>query len=550
MNKKNVFLILAIIFSVSLFLRLYRIDLLSLYADEVGGHYQFLGQLLKTGNPYFGFFSYTWLFGLTHLGARFGAALYGSLIVFAIYLMAKAISGKNIVSTLTACLAAIIPWSFMLGRIGHSFVPVFILTVILHLYFLLRASTAKDYLISLSFLGLGLFLYPSMALIAPFAAILVSVYLYRLLPQKRRLSIMAVCALASLVLGLIVIKHFNLFSLRGRGLDLAIWNDINTPWEIDKFRALSWNSAPSIFSFGLTPEKLANKLVYNRAMANVSIFTRNYLSFFSPDWLFLKGDPILRHSTGMVGAFYPFLMPFMLYGAFRFFQTSDQKKKLTFLLWILISPIPAAITKDGAGYLFRAVTMLPFLTYFCALGLVDSFTLIHKRLKPYYFIFLSLIFIYSAYYFLYGYFHVYPALSARAYEYGFRELSDFQTSHENRTMLIVWDGYYHNNDFRFWQKTSFDQYESFKTKQIVIGESTFWQTYPNLYFSSPKSADETKDFIKQYHPDYIVLPDRYFVKYPMEIEKLLIPIKEIKYPDQTTALQIFTPKVDSKALAR
>ena len=212
------------------------------------------------------------------------------------------------------------------------------------------------------------------------------------------------------------------------------------------------------------------------------------------------------------------------------------------MLWILISPVPAAITKDGAGYLLRVVTMLPFLTYFCALGIVDSFNLIHKRLKPYYFIFLSLIFIYSVYYFLYGYFHVYPALSARAYEYGFRELSDFQVSHENKTVLIVWDGYYHNNDFRFWQKTPFDQYESFKIKQIVIGESTFWQTFPNLYFSSPKSVDETKVFIKQYHPDYIVLPDRYFVKYPMEIETLLTPIEKIKYPDQTTALTIYTVK--------
>ncbi len=540
MNKKIIFLILALISSVSLLLRLYHIDLLPLYADEVGGHYQFLGQLIKTGNPYFGFISYTWLFSLTHLGARFGVALYSSLFVFAIYLLTKAISGKNNVSLLAAGLTAIVPWSFMIGRIGHSFVPVFVLTVILHLYFFLRSSTIKDYLISLFFLGWGLFLYPSMAVIAPFAALLVSVYLFRLLPQRRRLPILAVAALVITVCGMVVNNRFNIFSLSGRALDLAIWRDVNTPWEIDKYRALSWNSTPSIFSFGLPPEQLANKLVYNRAMANISTFTRNYLSFFSPDWLFLKGDPVLRHSTGQVGAFYPFLLPFMLYGALKFFQTEDKKRRLTFLLWILISPIPAAITKDGAGYLLRVVTMLPFLTYFCALGLADSFNLIHKRLKPYYFIFLSLIFIYSAYYFFYGYFHVYPALSARAYEYGFRELSDFQVSHQNKTMLVIWDGYYHNNDFRFWQKTPFDRYESFKIKQIVIGESTFWQTFPNLYFSSPKSAKEVGDFIKQYKPSFVVLPDRYFVKYPVEIENLLDPAEQIKYPDQTTALTIYT----------
>lgn len=543
MKKKIIIpLVLIGLFLLALWLRLYRIDTVPLYADETGGHYMYLGWFQDTGNPYLGFFSYTWLFGLSHLGSRFGAALYGSLFVFVIYVLAKKISGKNNVSTLTAGLAVVIPWSFMIGRIGHSFVPIFIIMVMFHLYFFLRSKTIRDYLISLILLGLSLFMYPSMVVIAPFVVVLISVYLYQLLPRKRRLPIVATAVLVLALGGVAVVNRYSLFSLGGRGLDLAIWRDVNTPWEIDKFRALSWNSTPSIFSFGLPPEQLANKLFLNRATANLSIFTKNYLAFFSPDWLFLKGDPILRHSTGMVGAFYPFLSPFMLYGAFKFFGNSEKKKKITFLLWILVSPIPAAITKDGAGYLLRVVTMLPFLTYFCALGIVESFDLIGKKWRWSYGIVIAMVGLYSSWSFLYGYFHVYPALSAKAYEYGFRELSDFQVSHQNKTMLVIWDGYYHNNDFRFWQKTPFDQYESFKTKQIVIGESTFWQTYPNLYFTSPKSAEEVKDFIKQYQPSFVVLPDRYFVKYPEEISLILSvkPVEQIRYPDQTTALSIYT----------
>ena len=271
------------------------------------------------------------------------------------------------------------------------------------------------------------------------------------------------------------------------------------------------------------------------------VFTRNYLSFFSPDWLFLRGDAILRHSTGLVGAFYPFLIPFMLYGAFRFFKSADPKTRKLFLVWILVSPIPAALTKDGAGYLLRAVTMLPFLTYFCALGIVDSFGLISKKWRWPYGIVVALIGFYSAWSFFYGYFHVYPALSARAYEYGFKELSDFQVANDRKTMLVVWDGYYHNGDFRFWQRTPFDQYEAFKLKQIVIGESTFWQTFPNLYFSSPKSLEDYKNFVKQYEPAYVILPDRYFVSID-QIEKFLDLVEQIKYPDQTPALTIYTPK--------
>lgn len=551
MNKKIIIpLVLIGFFLIALWLRFYRIDTIPLYADEVGGHYQFLGQLLKTGNPYFGLFSYTWLFGLNHLGARFGVALYGSLFVFAIYVLAKAISGKNNVSLLTAGLAAVIPWSFMIGRIGHSFVPVFIIMVILHLYFFLRSETIRDYLISLIFLGLALFMYPSMVVIAPFAVVLVSVYLYQLLPRKRRLPIVAITVLVLALGGLIVANRYNLFSLRGRGLDLAIWRDVNTPFEVDRYRALSWNSTPSIFTFGLPPEKLANKLVYNRFMANLSVFTRNYLSFFSPDWFFLRGDPVLRHSTGQVGAFYPFLLPFMLYGAFKFFGSADKKKKLTFLLWILVSPIPAAITKDGSGYLLRVVTMLPFLTYFCALGLVESFNLVKKNWRWPYGLLIALVGLYSAYYFFFGYFHVYPALSARAYEYGFKELSDFQVSHDNATMLIIWDGYYPLNHFLFWQEVPFSEYEKMKIVPIVIGETTYFQTLPDLYFANIKQTPDLGAFIKSHKPAHIVLPDRYFVKYPEEIIKLLTLEEEIKYPDQTAAFRIYSPKVDNKTLAR
>lgn len=551
MKKKYITtILLTAIFAVALGLRLYKIDLLPIYVDETG-HYlifnRIVGSAVNIGQwlynkIFYGTFSLTWIFGLTPLGVRAASALYGSLSVVAAYLFAKTISGKKVLGLTASLLVAVLPWSFMISRISHTHVVIIAMLAVIHGGLFLRAKTIPRYLICLLPLGLALIYYPSMVVIAPFAAILVLTEIYKLTKKKYRPVLILATILIAVGVAIITNQRFNVLSTSGRGMDLAIWRDVNTPWEIDKFRGLSWNSAPSIFSFNLPPEQLANKLFLNRFVANLSIFSKNYLSFFSPDWLFLKGDAILRHSTGMVGAFYPFLLPFMLYGAFKFFKAADPKTRNLFLVWILVSPVPAAITKDGAGYLLRAVTMLPFLTYFCALGIVDSFSLINKRLKPFYFILLTLIFVYSAWSFFYGYFHVYPALSARAYEYGFKKLSDFQVSHQNAPMLVIWDGYYHNGDFRFWQRTPFDQYEAFRLKQIVIGESTFWQTFPNLYFSSPKSVDEARSFIKQYKPSYVVLPDRYFVKYPVEIENLLDPVEQIKYPDQTIAFQIFTPK--------
>lgn len=552
MNKKilKATLLLGLIFLLGLFLRLYRLNLNipPLYADETGQYY--LLPAIYSGTLNFiqyiihYFITFTWFLGLTPLGARLPSAVYGALLVVAVYYLGLEISKGNKKVALTfSALVAVLPWSYMLSRIGHSPIQISLVLVCFHALLYLRSDKILHYLLSFIPLGVSLLFYPAVLLTLPFVFAHFIFIIYGILdPKYRRLFLSSFFAVV-LCLGTLYAVKYNLFSRTNRGLDMAIWNDINTPWKTDKYRALSWNSEPTLFSFGLPPEQLANKLVYNRAMANITTFTKNYLSFFSPDWLFIKGDAILRHSTGQVGEFYPFLIPFMLYGAFAFLSTASKKNKIIFLTWILASPIPAAITKDGAGYLLRAVTMLPFLTYFCALGIVESFNLIKGKWRIPYGILIAMIGFYSAYYFFYGYFHVYPSLSARSYEYGFKELSDFQVANQNAPMLVIWDGYYHNNDFRFWQATPFDQYNSFKIYEQVIGDSHFHQTFPNLYFVNPKSAKDVLEFIKQNLVDFVVLPDRYFVNYPVELDtKFGSPYAVILYPDKTPALQIFTVK--------
>lgn len=541
---------MGIIFLAGLLLRLYRLNLNipSLYADETAqyvSYHNVVDHLSGTINSArYSFLTATWLFGLTPLGVRFPVALYGSLFSLAAFLFAWQISRKNpCVSLICSLLIALLPWSYMISRLGHSAIPLVILFVCLHVYFFLQANNISKYLLSFMFFLLAAINYQSLLFLFPFVVLMIWINIFHLLERKYKpiYIFISVLLIASLIM--FFNSFYRISNLTGRGLDLAIWRDVNTPYEIDKYRALSWNSQPTWLSFNLPPEQLANKLVYNRLMANISIFSRNYFSFFSPDWLFLKGDPILRHSTGQVGEFYPFLIPFMFYGAFAFFAKADKKTRSTFLLWILISPVPAAITKDGAGYLLRVVAMLPFLTYFCALGLVESFNLIRKPWRILYGVMVVLIALYSFYYFFYGYFHVYPSLSERSYEYGFKELSDFQVRQSNASLLVVWDGFYHNSDFRFWQNTPLDQYQSFKLNRIESGSSVFWQSFPNLFFSAPKNEIDVRDFINKYKVQYVVLPDRYFVKYPEALDhKFGDPVYIINYPDQTPVLKIFQPQ--------
>lgn len=526
MKKHWPWLILTLIILFSLFIRTYRLnlDLPTLYGDETGGHYQALQTLVIPTDPvhkaYYllqnGTATFTWAFGLTPLGVRLPAAIYGTLAILALYFFVSGFSTQRI-ALLTTLIASVSPWNFMLSRIGHPHLLLMLIFVLVSLAIFLHKKSPKNLVLCLLFLTLAVYEYPSMIIIAP-------IIILFLLSQNisRKVLIPSLFFVGLMVF--IALFMYKGFSLSGRGLDLAIWRDVNVTADNNLFR-------------GIAGESMLTKIFYNYPMSVVGAFVKNYLSFFSPDFLFLKGDPILRHSTGMVGAFLPLTLPFMLYGAFKFFSEEKPKIKKLFLIWILISPIPAAITKDGASYLLRAVTLMPFLTYFIALGIIKTFDLIRQRsLKVIYALLLLFVATYSVGSFLYGYLTVYPALSAKSYEVGFKDLALFQHANNNTSMLVVWHGFYPDTVFRFWQQTPFADYQEFKPFDHQINHSVFRQTYENLIIGRPDNHMDLKQAIETIKPDYLAIPVSYIYESAKE------PDHSVNYPDSTPAFFIYKIK--------
>lgn len=555
--KKNVFisvLCIIAIFLIGLYLRLYRLDFNSpsLYADEVNGHYIFRQQILNQNQSLvqkmisfirIAPFSYTWLFGLTPIGARLASAINGSLICIGVYLFVFSTSrslkiNKRLSISIISCLiSTILPWSFMVSRL-YSHIPLMLFFVCLHLYILLTSKSIKSDLLSLLPLLIGTYLYMSMAVIAPFAILYTFVSVIKRSTPRQKKYLMWTALPAGLIFVCILIMKFGILNPKGRGLDLAIWNDINVTADSNNYRGIARNTIPTKFSFDRAPEQIANKLVFNYPLSVIAIFTKNYLSFFSPDFLFFKGDNVLRNSTGMMGQFWPILIPFMLCGAFNFFKTADKKTKAIFLIWILISPIPGAITKDGATYLLRVITLMPFLSYFCVFGIFSFYDLIKKKWQQLLFVLgVSITSIFSAYYFYYGYFHVYPTLSAISWEYGFKEVSDFQSTHPEK-LLIIWEDKYPVGYFCFWQKLPGNVCDQNKVNKFeMLNGSRIDLPINNLLFSLPQNEKDLELIIKQYKPIYVAIPGKYTNKFPV-IGKDNTPIQIVKYPDKTTAFTI------------
>jgi len=544
MKKKLPLILIILIILVGFWVRFYRLNLNfpSLYADEVGGlGYSFFWfSALPIKNLLLKFLIPTSFFGLTPLGVRLSSAVFGTLFLILIYWLAKEINFEKkkrwqAIPLITLILAGFLPWGIHLSRIGHVFVILSLIMVGIHWLFYLKAKTVKAYLWSLLPLFLAAYFYPSMILIGPLALVLVLIKIWQLKPSVKFKKTI-------LIVGIILIALFVwMFFKKGgysRGFDLAIWRDVNVTAAENIDRSLARLSSPTIFSLNRNPE-LVGRFFYNRPLAIINTFTRIYLSFYSPDFLFLKGDPTLRHSTGRFGIFYPFLLPFLVYGVFLFFTKGERKTKEMFLFWLLVSPIPAALTKGGDGYLLRVTYMLPPLTYLSALGLVEFLKLFKSKLKIVLAIFLFLLFSFSTCSFLFNYFHVYPAKSARSFEYGFKELADWQKEEKFQSLLVIWNGYYPRSYFGFWQPSFYKNLNDFTVKKITLGQSNFYQGGENLYFSLPRTENDLQTFLKENKISFLALPGdlkESFNSYQLFKQK---PIKIINYPDQTPAFYLY-----------
>lgn len=549
-NKtKLAYLILGIIFLFGLMLRIYRLDqnIPELYTDETG-HYYYLNAI-KTHSVgpirwlSYLFFTATWIFGLNPLGVRLMSAILSSLIIIVGFYLARALEKPTDsklylrVAVIYSFLLSVIPWNFSIARLGHTHVPIVTLCAMLHLYFYLKSKSLWQKLASFIPFLVGSYYYPTLILMSPLVLLVPAKQLY-FESGKYKKTLFFTGSLFLLTIGVFLVNKYKIFDPSQRGLDLAIWRDINVTADTNLYRGLARGTQPSLFSFFSDPEATSNKIFYNYPVAVLGVFVKNYLSFFSPDFLFLKGDPVLRHSTGMVGSLYIYLLPFFVYGMYIFYSQKNPNK-LLITLWVLAAPIPAAIAKDGAGYFLRASTLLPLLTYFCALGAVYFY----EKLRPgyqktLYLVLFSLFSAYSAFGYFYGYFHVYPSLAKDSFEYGFKSLSDFQQSN-NGKLLIAWEDKYPYSQFCFWQSLPIETCDTKNTNtRENIGESRVDLPFPNLLFSLPKNFSDTELIIKKYKPNYLAVPPKYFEVFSKLLKNKKL-IKQIYNPDLTVSFSIY-----------
>lgn len=322
--------------------------------------------------------SYMWLtvpsialFGLDEFAVRLPAALLGVAAVWVMYLLGREFF-NNRAGLLAALCLAISPWHIQVSRYAERS-PLLPLLFCLGLLYLLRWRRCGGNALFYSALAFALCLYSYAS-----ARVFVLVFL----------------------LGSALLYGSELWADRRRAIQAALL-----------FIALS---LPAVYHW-TSPEGMA-RAHYLLSWDPAGWFS-NYLSYLSPDYLFLNGDANLRHSLKDVGQLHVWECVTVVLGLIVCARHRERSYALI-ALWLLLYPLPAALTEPG--HAIRSIVGAPLFALLSGAGLdaLLAWTPTHRKR----WIALSFGCIIALSLGLYGkrYFVDYPTYGAQWWMYGLR----------------------------------------------------------------------------------------------------------------------------------
>ncbi len=385
--------ILVLIFIFALVLRFYDLSKIpnGVQLDEVNVGYQGY-QIITTGKNIFGeylpiyinrFGDYrpagifyltglsTLIFGLGNFAIRFPVAFISSLSIFLVYFLTYLISKNKVASLSSALLLAISPWHIVASRAtSESIVAIFLILLGINFLLLnLQKNKRVYFLISILLLSLSYFFYHTPRLFVP---LLLFWFLFFNLESYDKHKIK-----------LVFKKNKNLFFITVFFVFLTISLSF-TKFGTGRFSQTSVFSNRDIISRTkvLSDVDQGNILTARIFHNKVVLFTKEvvdqYLSYFSTQFLYIKGGLPNRYVIPDMGLFYYFEAPLLLLGFYVLLRRRD-KYSFMILIWLFSAPVAASLTLEDSPNIQRAIFMIP------AFQIIEGFGLFYmvKRSYPF-----------------------------------------------------------------------------------------------------------------------------------------------------------------------
>lgn len=379
--------------------------------------------------------------GLSVLAVRLPSVILGTLtLVFFYYLVQFLFAKRNdekkvfwdlpLISTIILSFS---PWHIHFSRGGWEVnAALFFIVLGLYSFFASFKNSSYLYLFSTS-LAVSLYTYHSARILSPLLAlVLIIVYWKNIFPNgklsssKFKIKTLVLAIILGLALSLPIAKQMLSKEGQSRFAGVSLFSDEGPLWQALEMRQ------------GHNKQNLYTRLVHSKYLTYSLRFTKNYLTHFSPRFLFIEGDEIARSKVPSTGQFLLSLAPFYLIGLYSLLKLNSKGKKFT-LLWLLVAPLAASLTFQSPHAL-RAHNMVIPLSIILGLGVLELFNYFKKNLAV-----LGILGILNVYFFaiyLHQYFYVYPRVLPFAWQYGFDQIASYIKENEDKyDKIIITDRY-------------------------------------------------------------------------------------------------------------
>lgn len=345
---------------------------------------------------------FVWVFGLTTIAIRLPAVLLGVLVVYMTYRIGRMIGfkyfGDDGIGRYGSLLVAISPWHIYLSRLGHE-ANLGLILIVLGVYFFLRAALEGDkraWVISFVMFGMSLHGYQSQKIVAPV--------------------------------------------LMSSGI-LLFWKDV---WKAKWYVAVGGVLAgiivlPAVIATfspqGMSRLAGTSAVVGKRKTEIVPVVINNYVSHFSPRWLF-TGKQREAHKVPDMGLLYLWEAPLLVLGLWIFWRSSIPRKlKMFVAVWLLSSPLPAAITTQ-APHAMRSYTLIPMLQLLSAMGLGHILNRVRGKKRVIAGLCFGVVVAITFGKFIFAYEDRFPKEQSDSFQYAIRSAMTYAREHENEYKKI------------------------------------------------------------------------------------------------------------------
>ncbi len=504
-NKKQiVFFSLGLIVLLAAFLRFYNISKVpvSLYWDEAASTYNAYSIALTgkdeygtpfpllfrsfddykaSGNIYLTAIAVS-IFGLNEFSARFTSALAGTITVMLTFYLVKELLNLNnsddfelfkkkikinrdMVGILSSFMLAISPWHIQFSRAGFEANVAVVFNVAAVWLFLryFRLKRIWNFFLSIFLFSINFYFYRSIWVFVPLLLLGMFIIFYKELTYRKQLFI----TIIGITIFLAVLAPFVPVMLSKQGMTRAAQVDVFNNSTQQQIQDANLRARGGII----------NKIIYNQRLVIPEAIFTNYISNFSPQFYFVSGDPNGRHSPRGMGLLYLWEIPFIFIGLFFILFKIKGKFKYLFFLWLLTSPIPAAVSTPNPHAL-RDLNILPLPQILTGIGLYLTYELITRAVFKKVFAITMVVIVIG---FFINYLYLYYVLTAKTtapdWADGYKQLTQYMIPKEYKYQKLIVSGHYWQPYiyFLFYKKYSPSLYQKYGNK-TAFGKYVFGGT--------------------------------------------------------------------------